>query len=277
MIRFADENDLPQIINLWNSSFPEDKSFGEWFFDKTYKPENTLVYETDGKIISMLQRIPYEIKNIGAVTYIFGACTQKDFRGKGIMAELIDYSEKIDRNNGIKASILIPQQKGLFDFYAKFGYSPEFKISSKIFTNQNEMDHSFYFAECSSEDIEKLNNLYETTLADTNYVVRDFEYWKEQIEMFNSLGGKVFCLNDKDRIVSYAFVWNDESVVIQELLGMNKDVKKILCNKITDFYDIEKVKVFSLAESSESYDFGCIKLYGEKVNELPYIMNLMYN
>ncbi len=277
MIRFAYKNDLESIVQLWKISFPNTDEFSEWFFKSIYRPERTLVFEENGVIYSALQRLSFEMKNLGEVTYIFGACTHPDYRGRGLMSELLRYSEELDRDKNIKASVLIPQSEKLFRFYDKLGYEPKISIYKKKYTKQNPKDHSYAFRECSDDDISQLNVLYETSLDKANHIVRDVNFWKTQLEMFRQLGGNVFCLEHDGQLSGFAFVWNDDEVVIQELVGLNHDVRKILCHEIVSLYNVESAEVFSLTGNASESPLGCIKLYSPFESDSPFVMNLLYN
>ena len=65
MIRFANIEDRDRIIELWTESFGYDE-FAAWFFENIFNIENVLVYEVweedSEKVVAMLQRIPYIIK-----------------------------------------------------------------------------------------------------------------------------------------------------------------------------------------------------------------------
>ena len=124
------------------------------------------------------------------------------------------------------ASVLIPQEESLFEYYSRFGYEPKALIFKKSVRKENPKDHFYSFRECADSDIDELNLLYENELKNFNYIKRDDNFWKNQLEMFRSLGGKVFCLEMDKGISGYAFCWNDDNkVVIQELLGQNNDIK----------------------------------------------------
>lgn len=276
MLRKANNNDLPQIIKLWNVSFPEDENFTKWFFENYFNIEYTIVYEDNGVVVSMLQMLPHEIKNLGKVSYIFGACTLPEYRGKGIMAELIAYSEKLDRQNGAKASILIPQEESLFNFYARFGYEPHFYISQKEFLKQYKLKHQYTFSECSDNDIKALNALYVNTISNTDYLIRDEHYWKAQIKMFEELNGNVFCLKNENNLLGYAFVWSGSDIGVQELVGVNEEVEKILANEIMEHYNTSNLKALFLNQSPKQ-KLGSIKLYESYEINKPLIMNLMFN
>lgn len=276
MLRKANNNDLPQIIKLWNVSFPEDENFTKWFFENYFNIEYTIVYEDNGVVVSMLQMLPHEIKNLGKVSYIFGACTLPEYRGKGIMAELIAYSEKLDRQKDLKASILIPQEESLFNFYARFGYEPHFYISQKEFSKQDNITHDFKLTICTKNDIQELNALYENTLLNTDYLIRDEHYWKAQIKMFKELNGNVFCLKNENNLLGYAFVWSGSDIGVQELVGVNEEAENILANEILKHYNVSNLKAF-LLNQSPSQKLGCIKLYESYETNKSLIMNLMFN
>ena len=95
--------------------------------------------------------------------------------------------------------------------------------------------------------------------------------------MFRQLGGNVFCLEHDGQLAGYAFVWNDDEVVIQEIVGLNNDVRKILCHEIMSLYCVESAEVSSLTGSASESPLGCIKLYSTFESDSPFVMNLMYN
>ena len=132
MIRYAVPDEKEIILNLFNTCFPGESKFANWFFDKVYKTENTLVYDDNGKIIAALQMIPVRLtdgNNEYTSSYLYGVGTLPEYRGKGIMAKVINYSFEIDRKKGTDYSILIVQEQSLLDYYNRFGfYCQEFFV-----------------------------------------------------------------------------------------------------------------------------------------------------
>ncbi len=278
MLRKCNANDLPQILELWNTVFNEDEKFTKWYFDNIFNPEYTIAVFEDSKLISMLQMLPYEINSFGKVSYIFGACTYSEHRGKGLMAKLIAFSEKLDRDSGVTASILIPQEKSLFDFYKRFGYESLFKINYKECFRQNKKDHSYTFSEIDSKDITLLNQAYENSLSGTYFVLRNEDCWAKQIDMFRTLGGSAFCLKDNEKLIAYAFVWDDDSIVIQELWGIDNNSKEIIADEVLHYYNADKLMGISIHDTDmDEKDLGSIKFYDNKKTDKPYFMNLMFN
>ena len=62
MIRYSKNDDKMSVLQLFKICFPGEDNFADWFFSDVFQSENTLVYETDGKIIAALQTIPVELK-----------------------------------------------------------------------------------------------------------------------------------------------------------------------------------------------------------------------
>ena len=89
MIRFAYENDVRLIRELWDIAFPEEPDFNSYFFENIFDHRNTLINIRDNELLAMTQMMPYEIKNMGKVTYIYGAATNPKYRKQGLMSELL--------------------------------------------------------------------------------------------------------------------------------------------------------------------------------------------
>lgn len=132
MIQYGEDKYKGELISLWKLCFPEDSdAFIQFYFDKVYENENTLIYIEDDKVVSSLQIIPYPVK-IGNVIfpagYISGAMTHPGFQKKGHMASLLNASFDEMKQKKYNYTFLIPQEEWLFDFYEKWGYERAFPI-----------------------------------------------------------------------------------------------------------------------------------------------------
>lgn len=278
MIRYAEKSDYNEIFNLWNNCFEEDFNFSKWYFKNKYNYKNTLLYINDNKICSMIQQLPYKMSDIGNVNYIFGACTEKKYRNKGIMAELLNYSFKIDKLQKINASVLIPQENSLFGFYEKFGYKVNFYLENKII-KKNDIIMCNYnkdgiIRNCNNKDINKLNDLYEYNLKNTSHIIRLKKDWEILINMFNNLNGYVYCLEKDNNIISYAFIWKNNPYWIQEIMSLKDCYNNIFYLKLMDKYKLKNIKV---TLNKNEIPFGCIKKYYDEDKNKCYYMNLMFN
>ena len=152
MIRFAEERDTSAVRALFDQCFPDESGFNAYFFDRLYRPEQTLLYEQGNTLCAMVQMLPYQLfigGTEGTATYIYGACTHPEHRRKHFMAQLLEASFEEDRRRGRCASLLIPQEEWLFQFYRPFGYIPVFGLERKI--SQTKMVfESYALCDCSA-------------------------------------------------------------------------------------------------------------------------------
>ena len=255
-MRFAVPADAPDVRGLWDIAFGEDADFNDWYFKNKFDTGNTLLSFCDGTLAAMVQMPVYEIKGIGRLTYIYGAATRPDLRGRGIMTRLIEKSFALDKQNGMAGSMLIPADKGLFAFYKRLGYSEAFFVRNSIYTAAPaEMRRA------DKSDTALLNRIYETSLLDLPHPVRDEGYWHSQIDMFNALGGYVYTDGK-----AYAFGMEDG---IQELMGQNAgELAAGIALKL-------KKPAIKAAEQGGDTSLGMVRLYDGQIDKMYF--NLMYN
>ena len=102
------------------------------YFRLRYKNEINIAIESGDEIVSALQMIPYPMTFCGdtvQTSYISGACTHPDFRGNGVMRELLSQAFAKMLRNGMYFSTLIPAEPWLFDYYTRMGYASVFQYS----------------------------------------------------------------------------------------------------------------------------------------------------
>lgn len=123
-----------KVKELWKLCFDDSDEFVEMYFRLRYTNETTMYLQSGNMIVSSLQMPCYPLTFEGneiQAAYISGACTHPDFRGKGVMAQLLaeSFSRMVQKN--IPVSFLIPANPGLYDYYAKTGYAKAFFRSQK--------------------------------------------------------------------------------------------------------------------------------------------------
>ena len=77
-------------------------------------------------IIASLQMLPCHFNDSSAkettLVYLSGLCTLPEHRGRGHMADLLRAAFRFMEERGIPHSLLITQERGLVDYYRRFGY-----------------------------------------------------------------------------------------------------------------------------------------------------------
>ena len=159
-IRLSEKNDINGIVSLWNEAFGDGEKEIRFFLNKRYIPENTLIIEENGKIASMLFLLEGDMRVNGLSYpsyYLYAACTAKEFRGRGFMAELLAESNRVAYSRGKDFICLMPGEKSLFDFYKKHGYLTAF--SKKILTvNKAELDFTYKSVQAPVDSLQILRN-----------------------------------------------------------------------------------------------------------------------
>ena len=78
--------------HLWERSFADPRAFIDLYFREKYRKERNEIIVRDGRVVSALQKLPYPLTYGGRMlpaSYISGACTDEDYRRRGLMGELL--------------------------------------------------------------------------------------------------------------------------------------------------------------------------------------------
>lgn len=125
-----------KVKALWQLCFDDNEEFVEMYFRLRYKNEINIAIESGDEIVSALQMIPYPMTFCGdtvQTSYISGACTHPDFRGNGVMRELLSQAFAKMLRNGTYFSTLIPANLG-YSTITPDGYASVFQYSVKEIT-----------------------------------------------------------------------------------------------------------------------------------------------
>ncbi|MGN0539004.1 MAG: GNAT family N-acetyltransferase [Candidatus Fimenecus sp.] len=121
MIEFALLSDKKELSRMWQNIFLEDGEITELFFEKIFEKAVTPVIRQDGKIVSSLFLLPCKIGGYEGKC-VYCAMTLPQYRGKGYMKKLLDFSYDYCKENGFDFLILVPAGKSLFNYYEKCGF-----------------------------------------------------------------------------------------------------------------------------------------------------------
>ncbi len=277
LIRFATMQDTPAVIRLWETCFPGDTVFQNYFFAHLYVPEYNLLLFRNDVLCAMAQMLPYRMQDgwkTETVTYIYGACTYPDYRRQHLMDTLLHHTFMLDRQMGRDASILIPQEEWLFGFYAQFGYEAVLSVSADEY-------HAVPGAECCPlramvpEDLSGMDALYHAALPEGAYLCRDEAEWKKQLDLFTHCGGGAFCTGAEGEPEGYAFVWHtkQEGLWAQELCAPGKTMQ--FAGALMAHFGVKKCRATGLSFSQKQL-LGCV-LRHDGARPTDGYINLMLN
>ena len=226
IIKKADKSHIIQIAELWNEAFGDDKSdvlgYLEYLLQFFYIcEENDLV-----KAMASVLSVKFRDKNGG---YIYAVATRKSERGKGLSTELLSYIKSLDEYEFL---VLVPQEKELFEFYAKRGFIPFSSVETKEIKVE-EMNNRISFEEISTQEyVEARKRYFRDSLIEWDVKALDFAK-----KMY---GGKFFEAKNKEYNSAFFGFKVGEKLVIKELLCKDGE---ILGAKIANSFGCKYVRV----------------------------------
>ena len=247
MIQYGEDKYKSDLKEMWKLCFPSDtEAFTDFYFDKVYKNEETLLYVENGCPVASLQMIPFVIRKGDYITfagYISGAMTHPDFQKKGYMEQLLQAAFVKMKENEYEYTFLIPQQEWLFGFYEKYGYktlNDTESVANRLFLNasRDEINVLIHFDEVNIADLHKLYFL--LLNQNQNVVLKSPSQLVNILYNFFDEGGVLF-VNDLG--IAFTFKDNDE-IIIKELFYNTNETKEKFLFAIKQYYGLDKI-IFS--------------------------------
>ena len=255
--------DKTKVAELWQVSFNDSPEYVELFFERVYKPENTLVIKRSGLIVSALQMVPYQAKfgdEVVSVAYLCGACTHPLERGKGLMKSLFIHAKREMKRLKYHFSIVIPAEPSLFNFYRELGFTShishdiEKRTFNACFSNEAEKKSDYSFETCTSNHFpyfDRKQHVCRHTLLHYDY---DFETILQEL---NCSDGKAIVALKENTTVGMAFAEKISlnTPLIKKSFADNEEVQNELCRHIAKVFDTQEVVVhFPLQHTSRITD-----------------------
>lgn len=245
-LRYAKEDEIDNIKEIWNYCFNDSEAFVKYYFDSKYKRANTVVLDEGEGIVSSLQLNQYKIKLNGKVydtSYVVGVSTFPQVRGRGYMKHIMKFSLHEMYKRGQLVSILMPID---YRLYRKYGYEhcydqleytidiedlSRFKLNGKLFKVDKE----------HIDDLIEINNLF---LRDVNgNVSRNRKYYENLFEEVKSEDGHMYIYEDNGYQGYIIYFLNGENMFVREIYYKNIEALKSMlkfiynhntqCKKVT--------------------------------------------
>lgn len=119
-MRYANEDDVNSLKELYLSSFNEKPEAVELFFKRIFNPENCFIAIDKGELIAMVHMLPASLNGKSA-RYLYAAATKEEFRGMGIMDGLVKAALSI---YAPEICVTLPAGDSLYDYYKRFKFKP---------------------------------------------------------------------------------------------------------------------------------------------------------
>lgn len=250
-----------QIIDLWQACFGDSDEFVQLYFSTKYTEENSVLYVENERVLSALQMLPYSMSCWGRelhTSYISGASTWPEVRGRGLMRALLTKAFDIMRSRNIHLSTLIPAEPWLFDFYKKAGYGTVFYSAVRTFTDifpETVFQHSYSEEELYAYFMISMRNrpcCIQHTFADFQVILADLHL----------AGGGVVTVSGDNRFIKglAMIVPNSGKVWIKEWMYDDEKTRISLLSGIKALYPKYEIAAIVPARKENGSEFGMIRV-----------------
>ena len=213
-VRKATTCDLPAIKLLWQEVFEDSEAYIICFINH-FGVENCYICEINSEITAMAFAISTNLSQF-SIKYIYACATKKQYRGKGIMKNLLEiiYIDACHTDD-VAGIFLRPANNSLTKYYQTLGFIDFFYRNELIFkrqTTNNRADASYRplptahfipFTIYHKKRIQKLKNHYFI-----NWDVGFFRFLYETETRFCEFENTIFSFRD-----------NGNVIIVDELLG----------------------------------------------------------
>lgn len=117
------DDDLRDIIRLWQDCFHDDETFIHAFLSRYYRPERAFLRHDVGRVTAQCMLVACD-SEVGRIGYLYAIATAEECRRQGLAAQVTEEAIAYARNHGMAAVALIPADDRLRRYYTRFGFEP---------------------------------------------------------------------------------------------------------------------------------------------------------
>ena len=236
-----------EIRELWKTCFNDSEEFIDLYFSCRYSDDINVDIRKDGRIVSALQMIPYDMTfwaTSARVAYISGACTHPDYRKQGLMRRLLTEAHQRLKVKGVLLSTLIPAEDWLFHYYQVSGYASVFKFAIEKLSldsflsdyERNQWDKKYHLI-CSKCNPDTFNYLDRTLRSRPCCVQHSYNDFQDIIsDLFLDKGLLLTVEQRRETVGLVMAVYKGNDLLIKELLFDNEEVKITLLAGVAMYF-----------------------------------------
>lgn len=231
--RIACDEDMLSILDMICICFGEPVSSVKFYLENKFMLDRCAVCVVDDRVVSSLSMLPMSVcinNKMEPAHYIYAAATLPEYRKRGCMSKLIEFSCDIAGKRGEKYSTLLPENDGLYQYYSKLGYEEFFKVRYLKVKNDELKSYidninslSIPRALTDEYDIYKLR---QSVLKNINgSVIWDKESIDYAIRFNKHYGGSIVFSGHG---YALCFIDKDDCVMVTEIICQKYDIKNLL-------------------------------------------------
>lgn len=221
--------DIPQLKKIWKDTFHDTDAFLDWYFDTRFFPDYSACAEDNGKIVSVCHILPARQYLRGKVLpcgLLNGVATLPEYRGKGLMKQLIRFLYPLLSGQGI---YLMPNTPAAFAIYEPCGHYPASSAVSVDTAESRVMPDDILSGRPDASSLDKLFSIYcENAARYSAMLCRTKEEFLRKMSEYAIDGAEVF-LHEK----GYAILAETENAFLcPEIIAANTEAYRKLIDAL---------------------------------------------
>ncbi|NMS89922.1 GNAT family N-acetyltransferase [Clostridioides difficile] len=228
-IRYAKEEEIEGIKEIWSYCFNDSESFMKYYFDDKYKYENTVVALDEGKIVSSLQLNQYKLilnNKVYNTSYVVGVSTLPEGRGTGYMSKVIEFTLNELYKKGQLVSILMPID---YRLYRRFGYEHCYD-QIEYTLNTDDLKKFKSSGKMIKADVSQIDDLIQIDRAFLNEVngnvLKDEHYYENLFKEIQCEDGFLYIHEEDEKDGYIVYFLQGDKMFVRELFYKNIDALK---------------------------------------------------
>ena len=228
------------IKRIWQESFSDSREYVRMYFEKVYRDEEALLLQdADGVAVSSLLLQKYTMAfhdATPAVSYIAGAATRRNQRGKGYMSQLMRQALAESASRGDMLCALIPANEPLYYFYRRYGFTTVFYTKEQRFTAFHPFSVKGDYHHVTDVDSQRVWEAFDRFQHERDcYILHSERDFRNILADLKCSGGDfvVMAQNvtdeegiEKEEIVSMAWAeMRDDLLLVMDLMGVSADAR----------------------------------------------------
>ena len=222
-IIYQKNKDKQPVYDMYQKIFEDPEPFAQYYFEEIYATNQVILAEEDNKILGMIHLNPYHIragKNTYTLNYIVAVAVWKEYRRRGIMAEMLKKCLNDMHEQQQPFTYLMPANKAYYEpFQFRFVMDWEETMidDHNILYTDDTTDRNHKIVHIMAEDYQTIQNFLERFMEQYKiYTVPDEPYLRRLEKESQSGDGSLLAYYEDDLLQGvFAESFEEDEVYIR--------------------------------------------------------------
>lgn len=246
-VRTVRIDEKKEIMHMWDVVFGESNAYMQLYFGRKFRPERCMAVEQDGKLVSSLEILPYPFafhKMMAGSGYLSGVATLPEYRGRGLMGQMLIETFRYQRQLGQLVSTLIPASHSLYDLYEKYGFVTAFRLQNQVI-DRDSTTQRLPITQLEGTLSEQVYDCYERH--QRRYAIGSLKT-PDDLDVValehRAGGGEIWAVQGKEQVDALAFaIWQGKKLWLKEVIAENEVQRMALVQTLMAHYRVQQCEL----------------------------------